>query len=576
MTYQVFTIDKTPAGEPVEILAPNEITLAQLVAHFILPSGIQLDVGSVFYWNLQEIWDKSNRKLEGIPQIIPHGFKLRVKCNSLREASTKKMAHAKFGPAHMTFAMPPNEILRRLKERVAEWMNQSGQGPDWTIEGPGDEGIDFEWEYEVIPLVREVPLRIFLKQAELQVMPSLSWINLSDQLVKKWKLPKGTLLRILPTIGTVDDQDEEDHSYTITWEENEQYWYDIIYDPSKNRRSESKEIVMIDPSDRTDTLVVPVNADVFQVRDLWKRLLEIPHDIDVHVQTTNGQEFYWNLETARSELTFTLKTTNFQGNADIFEGSPHFIAEQLSRELGLKMPPLTLFRQTPIPRHGSSIQFDGEVPSLNHRLLKEHRLAWNLEGTILRAPQATTWWLPYNRLAIMRYGHTINSGIPDDPNEAEFPDEPWPRDVMIRIKTHAPAQHPPAELPAGDPSQASSQAPSGWQGPALGQAQPISADAAGLVGYSSSNAMQTVDGQPEEPPDEGLQEFRGISKKDELIHAMISWATLESYPLRIGVSLPVVNPALEDGEEVFHEAQLWEETEEQWIIEKDHAEYVYT
>jgi hypothetical protein len=107
-------------------------------------------------------------------------------------------------------------------------------------------------------------------------MPSLSWINLSDQLVKKWKLPKGTLLRILPVIGTVDDQDEEDHSYTITWEENKQYWYGIIYDPSKDRESKSKEIAMVDPADRTDTLVVPINADVFQVRDLWKRLLEIP------------------------------------------------------------------------------------------------------------------------------------------------------------------------------------------------------------------------------------------------------------------------------------------------------------
>jgi hypothetical protein len=65
-----------------------------------------------------------------------------------------------------------------------------------------------------------------------------------------------------------------------------------------------------------------------------------------------------------------------------------------------------------------------------------------------------------------------------------------------------------------------------------------------------------VEGQPEEPPDEELQRLRGIAQKDNLVHALISWATLESYPLRIGVSLPVLNPVLEDGEEVFHEAQL--------------------
>jgi hypothetical protein len=56
---------------------------------------------------------------------------------------------------------------------------------------------------------------------------------------------------------------------------------------------------------------------------------------------------------------------------------------------------------------------------------------------------------------------------------------------------------------------------------------------------------------------------------------MISWTTLESYPLRVGVSLPVLNPALEEGEEMFHEAQLWEETEEQWIVTENHAAFVY-
>jgi hypothetical protein len=244
----------------------------------------------------------------------------------------------------------------------------------------------------------------------------------------------------------------------------------------------------------------------------------------------------------------------------------------------MKMPPLTLCRQTPRPRHGPLIEYDGEIPSLNCRLLREYLLSWNLEGTILRAPQVTTWWLPYNKIAIMRYGHTVNSAIPEDPNEAEFPDEPWPDDVMIRIKSHPSLQVPPTALFAGDPSQASppSGPPTGWQGPALGQAQPISADAAGLVDYTSANVTRTVEGQQEEPPDEELQAFRGESKKDHLIHAMISWATLESYPLRIGVSLPVVNPALEDGEAVFHEAQLWEETEEQWIIEEKDAEYVYS
>jgi hypothetical protein len=167
-------------------------------------------------------------------------------------------------------------------------------------------------------------------------------MNVSDQLVKKWKLPKGSLLRISPVSGNVDDQDDEDHSYTIAWEVDKQYWFDVIYDPSRDRDGRSKEVVLVDPSDRSDTFVVPLNTNVHQVRDLWKRFIETPHNIEMHMQTSNDHEFYWSLETARELVTFTLKTSNFHGNANIFEGSPTFVMEQLSRNLGLKMPPLTL------------------------------------------------------------------------------------------------------------------------------------------------------------------------------------------------------------------------------------------
>jgi hypothetical protein len=97
----------------------------------------------------------------------------------------------------------------------------------------------------------------------------------------------------------------------------------------------------------------------------------------------------------------------------------------------------------------------------------------------------------------------------------------------------------------------------------LGSAPAISSAAAGLQNYSSPNKTRTFEGQKEEPPDESLQQLRGVSQKNDLIHSIVSWATLESYPLRIGVSLPVVNPVMVEGEEVLHEAQLWEETEEQ-------------
>jgi hypothetical protein len=459
-TYQLFTIEKEAIGEPVDIQIPNEISLSQLVTYYILPSGRDFDVSSVFYWNLKELdagpgENKTMRRLEQIPTVIPIDFNLRVKCNTLRSASRKQMAHVKWESARMNFAMDPKDTMKRLKERVADWMNQRGQGPDWTIDRPDNEEIEFAHEFEVITLVRDVPVRIFLKQAELEVMSSVSWINLSDQLVKKWNLPKGSLLQIMPTVGTVDDQDPDDHSYTITWEEDKQYWYDIIYDPSKDRDGHSKEIIMVDEFNRTDTLVVPANANAYQVRDLWSQMLELPDDVIMQVASGNGHEFYWTLEAARPEISFSFHSTNLRGNANIFEGSHHFRAEQLSRRLGIKIPPLTTCRVTPRRNHGPTIAYDGEVPQLSHKLLKTHRLSWQMDGKIFAAPEPTAWWLPYDRKAIMRFGNSVNCAIPPDPNMAEFPEEPWPADVMIRIKSSSSPLVAPSPIPAGGPSKAS-------------------------------------------------------------------------------------------------------------------------
>jgi hypothetical protein len=69
---------------------------------------------------------------------------------------------------------------------------------------------------------------------------------------------------------------------------------------------------------------------------------------------------------------------------------------------------------------------------LGLKILKIHQLNWNLSGTIIRAPELTTWWIPYNLEAIMRYGHSLNSNIPEDPNEAEFPLTPW-RDEVTTV-----------------------------------------------------------------------------------------------------------------------------------------------
>jgi hypothetical protein len=214
------------------------------------------------------------------------------------------------------------------------------------------------------------------------------------------------------------------------------------------------------------------------------------------------------------------------------------------------------------------------VVPLGLRILKKHLLSWNLEGRILTDPTATTWWVPYDYHAIMVFGHSINSDIPADSNEAEFPPEPWPERVVIRVKSQAAPQVQAAPLPAGDGSQSS--APgllSGWQGVALGQAQPISADASGLVGYHSQYQGVDVPKGIEEglPPDPELLRLRGEVKRDEEVHMLISWTTRKNYPTFVGTSLPIQDPV--GGE--FHEGQLWEEVTGDFPVEEKHAQAMY-
>jgi hypothetical protein len=52
---------------------------------------------------------------------------------------------------------------------------------------------------------------------------------------------------------------------------------------------------------------------------------------------------------------------------------------------------------------------------------------------------------------------------------------------------------------------------------------------------------------------------------------MISWTTRKDYPLLVGISLPITDQSLDGA----HEAQLWEETNENWIVDGNHAAKAY-
>lgn len=180
--FQVFPMAKTSVCEPVLIDTPNEITLAQLVAHFVVPSGGDWDVNTVFYWCHEEIEDKDQKKrtIIEIPNQIPTGFVLRVKANTLRDGpSNKRMAKCIYESTPMCFMIEQNEPVGKLKERMIDWMRQRGLGEERSLDRPDTEAIGFDYQYVVkhIEEEEEGAVHIFLKQRLVEVRKSETWMH---------------------------------------------------------------------------------------------------------------------------------------------------------------------------------------------------------------------------------------------------------------------------------------------------------------------------------------------------------------------------------------------------------------
>jgi hypothetical protein len=357
-------MEKTPIDAPTPIDIPNEITLAQLVTFYILPAGGDWDVSTVFYWYPEEIEDKGKRVAVEIPYNIPTGFVLRVKANTLRDGQDKKMAKCIYQSVPMCFMISPRANVGQLKARAIDWMVQRKFGADWKLENADndDEAIDFDYVYPVVPAIVDPQITIFLRQRPVDVSPSESWINVSDRIVRSLGLPLGTLFRIFPVIGDVQDKDPDDGSYSIAWEDNKQYWYDIVCEEGKERRGHAKEIRIVGAFNRVDTLVVPTNANIHEIVEIWKRVLEIPEDIQIEARRGNGTDSFWGYQSAKDVVPYTLRTTNMHGDPQVFPGPENFKADQIGRILGVKVPPFLHCQITPRLNDGEILVYDGEVP----------------------------------------------------------------------------------------------------------------------------------------------------------------------------------------------------------------------
>jgi hypothetical protein len=149
--------------------------------------------------------------------------------------------------------------------------------------------------------------------------------------------------------------------------------------------------------------VVPAAANIQEVVELWRRLMEIPDEIEAEATSGNARDLFWGHRTAAETIPCTLRTTNMHGDTCVFPGPDQFKADQIGRILDVKIPPIPQCQITPRGHGGAIIQFDGDVTPLGLKILREHLLAWNLEGRILEAPMVSTWWIPYDHAAIMRF-----------------------------------------------------------------------------------------------------------------------------------------------------------------------------
>jgi hypothetical protein len=117
-------------------------------------------------------------------------------------------------------------------------------------------------------------------------------------------------------------------------------------------------------------------------------------------------------------------------------------------------------------------------------------------------------WHPYDKEAIMRYGHSIDVEIPEGEGLGRFPPEPWGLEVDVWTKSDD-------ENASAEPIPIQPQI-LGWRGAPLDQAPAISQNAAGLDGYVSPNTGLAPSGQ--DPPDAEaaaeLERMRGWSEVD--------------------------------------------------------------
>jgi hypothetical protein len=113
-------------------------------------------------------------------------------------------------------------------------------------------------------------------------------------------------------------------SYDITWEEGKQYWYDIVYEISRDPKGKSKPITMIDYAGHADSFVVPVNASPQKVIDLWRSMIDAPPNVAIFISSSHDAIYHWGNSSAEEAVSYQLETSTKRWNVAVYPGSVRF------------------------------------------------------------------------------------------------------------------------------------------------------------------------------------------------------------------------------------------------------------
>jgi hypothetical protein len=266
-----------------------------------------------------------------------------------------------------------------------------------------------------------------------------NWYTTSERMAKTICMPRRSVFRLFPTDKSVQRLDHEDRSYSFNWEEGKQYWWDNIYDPAMDMRSgQGIEVKIVDANGTVDTLAVRKGMSLDEIRDLLGKICDFPAELPMEIIRRNGTTYHWGVQIRYQptiECTVSLPYTRL--NAFLFDGSSDFLGLQLSQIMDVKMPPLD---QCQVTENGNRmiVRCEQEPARLEARVIKDHALSFILNGHTIQDSVVSSWWLPYDKEEVMRYGHRLSSDIPHSAADAEFPPEPWPNRVTVRLKSAAP------------------------------------------------------------------------------------------------------------------------------------------